>query len=87
MDLDAVWSGEWGQSRMVVLDGVKIVEAVGSVLGINVGHPIVTNGVIILCRERWRRGSSQITLGFLVNGSFRHGEGHGQKYADRRKTV
>jgi len=23
-------------------------------------------GVIILCREEWQRGSSEITLGFLV---------------------
>ena len=33
------------------------------------GHPIVTNEtlcIVILCREGWRRGSSQITLGFLV---------------------
>jgi len=40
---------------------------------VNVGHPIVTNGywglcgVVILCREGWRRGSSQIILGFLVS--------------------
>ena len=37
--------------------------------GVNVGHPIVTNGlcgVVILCRELWRRGSSQIILGFLL---------------------
>jgi len=32
--------------------GVEIVEGVGTVLGVNVGHPIVTNGdcgVVILC--------------------------------------
>jgi len=47
--------------------GVKIVEGKGTVFGINVGHPIVTNGdVVILCREGWRRGSSQITLERLV---------------------
>ena len=40
---------------MDVLDGVEIVEGEGAVLGVNVGHPIVTNGglcsVVILCRE------------------------------------
>jgi len=38
-------------------------------LGINEEHPIVTTGalwLVILCGEGWRRGSSQITLGFLV---------------------
>ena len=53
-----------------VLHGVQIIEAEGAVLGVNVGHPIVTNGdyfgVVILCREGWRHGSSRITLGFLV---------------------
>ena len=29
---------------MGVLDGVKIVEGEGEVLGINVGHPTLTNG-------------------------------------------
>jgi len=29
---------------MSVLDGVEIVEEKGAVLGVNVGHPIVTNG-------------------------------------------
>jgi len=55
---------------MGVLDGVEIVDGIeGAVLGVNVGHPVVTNtdfGLVILCREGWRRGSSQITLGFLV---------------------
>jgi len=41
----------------------------------NVEHPIVTNGefpfsgVVILFREWWRRGSTQITLRFLVTNS------------------
>jgi len=43
LDLDVVWGGEWGQSTMGVLDGVKIVEWEGALLGVNVGHPIVTN--------------------------------------------
>ena len=29
---------------MGVLDGVEIVEGVGAVFGVNLGHPIVTNG-------------------------------------------
>jgi len=55
--------GEWGRSRIGVLDGVVIVEGEGAVFGVNVEHPIVTNG--ILCEGR-QRGSSQIILGFLV---------------------
>ena len=43
MDLDAVWGGEWGRSTNGLLDGVAIVEIKGTVLGVNVGHPIVTN--------------------------------------------
>jgi len=38
-------------------------------LGINVGHPVVTNGtlwIVVLCRQGWRHGSSQITFVFLV---------------------
>jgi len=30
--------------RMGVLDGVMIIEGEGAVLGVNLGHPIVTNG-------------------------------------------
>jgi len=30
--------------EMGVLDGVEIVEGKGAVLGVNVGHPTVTNG-------------------------------------------
>jgi len=44
---------------------VKIVEGERAVLGVNVGHPIVTD-VVILCHKGWRRGFSQITLGFIV---------------------
>jgi len=40
---------------MSVLDGVVIVEVEWAVLGVNWGHPIVTNGTL-------RRGSSKITL-------------------------
>jgi len=54
--------------EMGVLDGVVIVDGEGAVLGVNVGHPIATNGDLrILCRDGWRRGFSQITLGFFVN--------------------
>jgi len=41
----------------------------GVLLGDKCGHPIVTNGgvcgVVILVREGWRLGFSQITLGFF----------------------
>ena len=39
IDPDAVWGGR----GMGVLDGVVIVEGEGAVLGVNVGHSIVTN--------------------------------------------
>ena len=45
--------------------GVKIVEGKGQFwgkCGASNGHL----GVVILCREGWRRGSLQITMGFLV---------------------
>jgi len=55
---------------MSVFDGVEIVEREWPVLEVNAGHPIATSGgfcgVVMLCREGWRRGSSQITLGFLA---------------------
>jgi len=35
--MDAVWGGEWGRSRMGVLDGSEIVEGEGAVLVVNVG--------------------------------------------------
>jgi len=44
LDPDAIWGGEWGQSRMDVLDWVVIVEGEGAVLGVNFGCLIVTNG-------------------------------------------
>jgi len=52
--------------------GVEIVEGEGADLGINVGHPSNCNqwglcGEVVLCREWWRRGSSQIILGYLVS--------------------
>jgi len=34
--------------RMGVLDGVEIVERDGAVLGVNVGCPIVTNGILCM---------------------------------------
>ena len=45
MDLDAVWGGEWGRSRdgCIRWDGDRQREA--AVLGVNAGHPIVTNGI------------------------------------------
>ena len=65
MDPDAVWGGQ----GMGVLDGVVIVEGEQAVLVVNMGHRIVMNGdygVVVLCREGWRRGFSQITSGGLV---------------------
>jgi len=46
--------------------GVEIV--LGQMWGIQL-QPMGTlwRTVVILCREGWQRGSSQITLGFLVN--------------------
>ena len=32
--------GEWGQSRMGVLDGVAVVDAEGAVLGVKLGIPL-----------------------------------------------
>jgi len=59
-----------GVSRgMDVLDWDEDRRREGTVLGVNVGHPIVTEGhcgIVILCREGWRRSSSQITFGILV---------------------
>ena len=59
MDPDTVWGGEWGQSRMSVLDGVVIVEGEGAVMGLNLRRPIVTKGVFVAyivvrkCVNRW----------------------------------
>jgi len=45
MDPDAVWDGEWGQSRNVCIRWVvMIVEGEVAVLWVNLGHHIVTNG-------------------------------------------
>jgi len=56
-----------------VLDGVEIFERERGNFGVNVGHCNQWGlyGVVILCREGRRRGSSQITLGFLVHVSQR----------------
>jgi len=44
VDRDAIWDGEWGQSRDGCIKlGVVIVEGEGAVLGLNLEHPIVTN--------------------------------------------
>jgi len=34
--------------RIGVLDAVEIVEGEGAVLGVNMGHPIVTNGDFVV---------------------------------------
>jgi len=39
--------GEWRRSRYGVLDGLMIVEGEGAVLGVNLEHPIVTNGAFV----------------------------------------
>ena len=48
---------------------MEIVEREGAVLGVNVDNPCnqwELCCVVILCREGWRRSTSQITLGFLI---------------------
>jgi len=62
LDPDAVWGGEWDQSRIGVLDGVvHDRRREGAVLGVNLRHPIVTNGPLLhSCVSATR--SSQITL-------------------------
>jgi len=63
MDPSAVWGGEWDWSREGVLDGVVIVEGKGQFWGkYGASHCNQWNSL----REERRRGSSQITLGFLV---------------------
>ena len=63
---------EMGVLKMNILDGVEIVEGEGAVFGVNVTNGdfddlyCITYGVVILCREGWRRGSSQIITVFLV---------------------
>ena len=44
VDPDAVWGGEWGRSRMGVLDGAGYRQRKKAVLGVNLERPIVTNG-------------------------------------------
>ena len=46
MDLDAVWSGEWGQSRDGCIRWKEIVKGEEAVLRVNVGNPNVTNGTL-----------------------------------------
>jgi len=48
-----------------VLDGSGDRRREGAALVVNVGHPIVTNGILCV-RGNERRSSSQITLGFHV---------------------
>ena len=44
LDPDAVWAGEWGRSRMGVLNEGGDCRREGPVLEMNLGCPIVTNG-------------------------------------------
>jgi len=44
LDLNALWGGEWGQSRDGCIRWVEIIKGEGAVLEVNVGHLIVTNG-------------------------------------------
>jgi len=44
LDLDAVWDGEWVGRGMGVLDGGRDRRMGSGSFGVNVGHPIVTNG-------------------------------------------
>jgi len=50
---------------MGVLDGVEIIEGKGAVLGVYCNQWGLC-GIVILCRERWRRGSSKTISEFLV---------------------
>ena len=59
------WVVSWIGRGIGVIDGMEVVEVKRQILGATVGHPIEPTGlcgVVILCREGWRRGSSQITL-------------------------
>jgi len=40
-----------------------------AVLGVNMGHPVVTCGAVIIFREGWRSGFPKITLRLLVSTS------------------
>jgi len=52
---------------MGVLGRVEIVDGQRQFWEVNVGNPIVTSGdFVAYYRDGWRRGCSQITLGFLV---------------------
>jgi len=68
LDLDAVWGGECGRSK----EGcIMIWSSKGRGIFVGKCEASYCNqcgfcGVVILHREGWRRGSSQITLGFLV---------------------
>jgi len=42
------FGGEWVGQGMSVLDGVEIIKGEGAVLGVNVEHPIVTNGHFVV---------------------------------------
>ena len=44
--MDAVWGSEWVGRGIGVLDGVEVVEEEGATLGVNMGHPIVTSGIL-----------------------------------------
>jgi len=41
---DTIWDGEWGRSRDGCIRWGGDVEGEGAVFGVNLGHPIVTNG-------------------------------------------
>jgi len=51
--------------RMGALDGVEIVEVKGH-FGVNVEHPIVTNGILCVRGGDASGVPSRITFGFLV---------------------
>jgi len=70
LDLDAVWSGEWGRSK----DGCirwgwilsKGKEQFWGKCWESHCNQWRLCGIVIFCCERWQCGSSQTTLGFLV---------------------
>jgi len=44
LDLDAIWVGEWDQGISQRMGVWRSIEGEVAVYGVNVGHPIVTNG-------------------------------------------
>jgi len=48
LDLDAIWGSEWGWSRVGCIRWGGDHQRDRAVLGVNVGHPIVTNSEFVV---------------------------------------